>query len=311
MGVFVRCLLRLVLVFLVFPAAAHCCPGNIAGAESRDTVIPTNAGIRLDSACNHRATRNMDPGTAEGRLDPAHAVWEQLLQRHVRWTSDGSASQTDYAGFAAERDQLRRYLQQLAIVTARQFADWPEPARQAFLINTYNAATVELIQQRWPRLESIRELGGWLRTPWQRPFVELLGETRSLDDIEHVLLRGAPGFAEPRIHFAVNCASVGCPALHPEAYAADRLHAQLDDQTQRFLRDRSRNRFDRERQRLQVSRIFNWYSEDFAGVGGIAGFLADHGAALDLDAQETEAVRRGDIGIEFLAYDWSLNRSRP
>lgn len=112
----------------------------------------------------------------------------------------------------------------------------------AFLINAYNAATVALILTRYPELDSIKELGSLLRSPWKRRFVDLLGARRSLDDIEHELLREAPDFAEPRIHFAVNCASLGCPALRPEAYEAERLEAQLADQTRRFLRDRSRNR---------------------------------------------------------------------
>lgn len=242
-------------------------------------------------------------------FDTTHAQWDALLHRHVQWSSDGTTSTVDYAGFATERAVLRDYLQTLAAVTPAQFAGWPEAEQQAFLINAYNAATVELILQRWPKLESIRDLGGWLRTPWQRSFVPLLGETRSLDDIEHELLRGAPGFAEPRIHFAVNCASVGCPALRPEAYIGAQLDAQLRDQTRRFLRDRSRNRY--ADGGLQVSRIFEWYGDDFDRVGGVAGFLADHADALGLDDASEEALRSGELDIEFLPYDWSLNKGRP
>lgn len=242
-------------------------------------------------------------------LDTTHARWDALLHRHVRWSTDGTASTVDYAGFADDRTALQSYLQTLAAVTPAEFSGWPEADQQAFLINAYNAATVELILQRWPKLKSIRELGGWLRTPWQRPFVVLLGETRSLDDIEHTLLRGAPGFAEPRVHFAVNCASVGCPALRPEAYTGARLGAQLQDQTQRFLRDRSRNRY--AEGKLQVSRIFDWYGDDFDRVGGVAGFLADHADALGLDAAAEDALRHGELDIEFLPYEWSLNRGRP
>lgn len=247
--------------------------------------------------------------SAAAAFDHSHALWSDLLRRHVHWSEGGTASTVDYAGFATERDALRSYLTQLAEVAGDQFATWPPSDRQAFLINAYNAATIELILQRWPRLDSIRELGGWLRTPWQRPFIELLGETRSLDDIEHVLLRGAEDFAEPRIHFAVNCASIGCPALRPEAYTGTQLDVQLDDQTQRFLRDRSRNRY--AGGRIEVSAIFRWYGEDFDGAGGVAGFLADHADALGLDDVAEAALRAGELDIEFLPYDWSLNRSRP
>lgn len=241
--------------------------------------------------------------------ETTHTDWDALLRRHVHWSSDGTTSTVDYAGLAAERDALRQYLQRLATVSPTQFAKVSVAEQQAFLINAYNAATIELILQRWPKLDSIRDLGSWLRSPWQLSFVELLGETRSLDDIEHTLLRGAAGFSEPRIHFAVNCASIGCPALRPEAYHGTHLEAQLQDQTKRFLRDRSRNRF--EDDRLQVSRIFDWYGDDFASVGGVANFLANHADALGLDGATASALREGAIDIAYLPYDWSLNRSQP
>jgi len=249
--------------------------------------------------------------TAGIQFDATHARWQSLLQRHVSWQGDGGASSVDYAGFARDRASLRQYLASLAKVSTSQYQRWPEPQRQAFLINAYNAATVELVLDGWPQIRSIKERGNWLRSPWQRPFVTLLGELRSLDDIEHTLLRGAPGFAEPRIHFAVNCASLGCPALRPEPYVGERLDAQLQDQTIRFLGDRSRNRFDRVGARLQISRIFDWYAQDFAEMGGVPGFLAQNAQLLGLNSAESASLRQGRIAISFLPYDWSLNRRQP
>lgn len=142
-----------------------------------------------------------------------HAPWQQLLERHVRVLGQGSITQVDYDGFAGDRTALQAYLQNLSAVTPAQFAAWPAAERLAWLLNAYNAWTVELILGRYPRLDSIKQLGSLLRSPWQRAFIPLLGRTRSLDDIEHNLIRGH--FREPRIHFAVNCASIGCPALSP------------------------------------------------------------------------------------------------
>lgn len=196
----------------------------------------------------------------------------------------------------------------MARVPKAAYEAWPEARRQAFLINAYNAHTLALISDAPADTASIRDLGGILRSPWKQPIAPLLGKTRTLDDIEHGLLRGARGFSEPRIHFAVNCASVGCPALRPEAYTASRLDAQLDDQTRRFLRDRTRNRVaSRHPLRLELSSIFDWYGKDFDTAGGVRAFLARYPGELGLDAKEVQALRRGEGELDYLDYDWRLN----
>ena len=142
--------------------------------------------------------------------------------------------------------------------------------------------------------------------------IPLLGTTRSLDDIEHRLIRGSGRYQEPRIHFAVNCASIGCPPLREEAYDGARLEAQLADATRRFLADRTRNRLSVKG--LEISSIFRWYREDFdtdwPQGRGLGGFLASHGDALGLDEQQRRALVAGDLRISFLDYDWRLNRVR-
>jgi hypothetical protein len=169
-------------------------------------------------------------------FDHQHRAWTALTRDHVQWNSAGTASTVDYAGMALDRAKLRAYLAGLATIDKAEYARWSWPQRQAFLINAYNAATVEMILTGYPKIASIKELGGLFSSPWKRAFVRLLGEVRSLDNIEHTLLRGAPEFDDPRIHFAVNCASIGCPALRDEAFVAEHLSAQLRDQSERFLR---------------------------------------------------------------------------
>ena len=110
----------------------------------------------------------------------------------------------------------------------------------ALLINAYNAYTVELIPTRYPNLKSIKDLGSFLQSPWQKKFFSLRDQERHLDWIEHEQL--PPPCSDPRVHAAVNCASIGCPALRNEAFTAARLEAQLEDGMQRFLADRTRNR---------------------------------------------------------------------
>jgi hypothetical protein len=248
---------------------------------------------------------------AGGAFDHGHAAWSSLLSRHVQWNALGTASRVDYAGFAADAKGLSSYLSELAQVDERTFRSWSKADRDAFLINAYNAATVQLILTRYPDLKSIKDLGGLFSSPWKREFVDLLGQRRSLDSIEHGLLRGADDYTDPRIHFAVNCASIGCPALRPEAYVGARLATQLQDQTERFLGDRNRNRLAADGRSLQVSKLFDWYGADFdAHAGGVRSFLADHAAALGLVAATTDKLRKDQLAIGYTEYDWSLNGPR-
>lgn len=250
-------------------------------------------------------------------LRPAHAAtfdqgpWDGLLRRHVVIVGDGVATQVNYAGMAADRATLKRYLAATSGVARADFDRWPKPDQLAFLINAYNAWTVELILQAYPDLKSIKDLGSLLQSPWKRRFVPLLGETRSLDDIEQGLIRGSGRYADPRIHFAVNCASIGCPALQPEAFLGSRLEQQLDTATRQFLSDRSRNRLRGER--LEVSSIFRWYREDFErgwrGASGLAAFLALYAEPLGLGPADRRRLAEGQITISFLEYDWRLNRT--
>lgn len=246
---------------------------------------------------------------AAASFDRSHASWDRLLGAHVEWNAAGTSTAVDYTGFKRERQVLRRYLQGASAVDTAQFDRWSLAERQAFLINVYNAATVELVLTRYPGLKSIKELGGLFGSPWKLQVLDLLGRRRSLDDIEHVLLRGADDYAEPRIHFAVNCASVGCPALRPEAYVGARLNGQLDDQARRFLSDRRRNRSESGNAALRVSKIFDWYAEDFnAHSGSVGAFLARYRSELGLDAAAATRLQQGRTHLVYATYDWSLNR---
>lgn len=190
-----------------------------------------------------------------------HSTWDLLLKKHVVNLRGGQSTQVDYGGFKSDRGSLKQYLANTSSVTRVKFDHWSRAAQLAFLINIYNAWTVKLILTAYPDVASIKDLGSFLQSPWKKRFISLFGETHSLDEIEHELIRGSSRYNDPRIHFAVNCASIGCPALRPEAYVADQLNTQLEDATQKFLSDRTRNRLDQDT--LKVSSIFKWYSEDF------------------------------------------------
>lgn len=240
-------------------------------------------------------------------FDHAYLSWGALLGKHVHWLPDHKQSRVAYAGMAADRDALKGVLDGFSALTPAAFAGFSRTQQMAFLINAYNAFTIELVLTEYPRLKSIKDVGSIISSPWRKTFYKLLGEPRNLDWIEHEQLRAR--YNDPRIHTAIVCASIGCPALKPEAYTADRLDEQLEDGMRRFLGDPTRNRASAGK--LAVSAIFKWFREDFEK--GHQGFLklddvfARYAAQLSSDPQVQEQLKARKLTPEFLDYDWSLN----
>lgn len=262
------------------------------------------------------------------QLNRLHEPFSALLSEHVKTIDNGASTQVDYHGFKQDRERLTQYLNSLAKVEKSTFDGWSKADQLAFLINAYNAYTVELIFTEFPDIDSIRDLGSFFSSPWKKEIAPLLGKTRTLDEIEHELIRGqnktTEGYNEPRIHFAVNCASIGCPALREEAYVGARLDSQLDAQTKRFLADTSRNRMDGNT--LKLSKIFDWYSEDFekntnrkseswqgiknVNTENLSQFLLLYKDALNLSSQQVSVLEQDNAELEFLDYNWALNATQ-
>ncbi|WP_293371381.1 DUF547 domain-containing protein [Nevskia sp.] len=247
-------------------------------------------------------------------FDASHDAWTRLLQKHVVDVRPGQATAVRYAGFAADRPALKAYLASLSAVKPDEYGRWTKPEQLAFLINAYNAWTVELILGSYPKLKSIKDLGSLLSSPWKKTFIPLLGQTISLDQIEHGMIRKPGVFDDPRIHAAVNCASVGCPALARSAFVARDLDRQLDAALSGFLSDATRNRYDAASGRLEVSKIFDWYSGDFErghrGYDSLKTLFAKHAAVLARTSDGQAAVRAGRYKLGYLDYDWALNDAR-
>jgi len=256
----------------------------------------------------------LSAGKVWAAFDHAHRAWDSLLRKHVVLLADGNASQVRYAALKDDRAALKGYLENLSAVSRAEYAAWTKPQQLAFLINAYNAFTVELVLTRYPDLQSIRDLGTSLQSPWKKRFFTLLEEERHLDDIEHDMIRAPGEFDEPRIHVAVVCASIGCPMLRNEAFTATRLDEQLEDGMRRFLSDRSRNRYDPRSGTLQVSKIFDWYGKDFEqghhGFASLDATFARYADQLADAAADRARIRAGGLAIRFLDYDWKLNDYR-
>lgn len=221
-----------------------------------------------------------------------HQGWSELLGRHVQ---DGAV---DYQGFKKDEAALDRYLVLLAMTNP---ADLPEKARLALYINLYNASTVKLILDHFKDGKppaSIKKIGGLFSSPWKLSFVRIGGRVLSLDEVEHGIIRRQ--FREPRIHFAVNCASRSCPPLLPEAYEGERIDGQLEKSTRNFLADQAQNYLDGST--LYLSAIFKWYGADFGNDP--ASFVRMHSTGT---LKEQLAAIGRDVTVKYLDYDWSLN----
>lgn len=210
-----------------------------------------------------------------------HARWNQQLQKYV-----DAQGNVDYKKWHSEKNQLDAYLQTLEKMPPLSMSS--KEAQLAYWINAYNALTVQLILENYP-LKSIRDLDD----PWDKPCFETKGKSYSLGDIEHQILRK---MSEPRIHFAINCASASCPKLLNEAYQEKQMELQLTQVTQDFLKDSTKNTLRQEE--LKLSRIFLWYGKDFGSKEERLEFISRYGR-IKLDRPK----------IEYLPYDWSLNES--
>ena len=167
----------------------------------------------------------------------------------------------------------------------------------AFWINVYNIMAVKMVLDHYP-IKSIKDVGSLFRTVWKNKVGLVGGKERTLNEIEHEILRK---MNEPRIHIAIVCASVSCPDLRAEAFSADRLNTQLDDQVKLFLGNHYKG-LRVENKKLYLSPIFKWFEKDFEARGGVLQFIATY-----VDGKEKIAVTSGQAKIIYMDYDWGLN----
>ncbi|MBW3661007.1 MAG: DUF547 domain-containing protein [Gemmatimonadetes bacterium] len=200
--------------------------------------------------------------------------------------------------------EFRRFLEWLSAAHPER---WTVAEQRAFWINAYNARVIAGVLAHWP-IDSVKDvglIGGRIHGFFGRREHPVAGRARTLDEIEKEILLQPP-LLDARIHFALNCASLGCPRLRPEPYRAEKLDMQLDFQARTFLNGPTGHRLDRERRVLYLSRIFEWYREDFERD---AGSLREY-AARYLTGTAAEAARNPAWSIQFLDYDWGLNLPR-
>ena len=219
-----------------------------------------------------------------------HSRFNAVLKRVITETG-----MVDYEALRRDPSKLNAYIEQLKTVPLDQLG---RDEKLATLMNAYNAFTLKLILNHWP-LESIRDIDD----PWGGPEWQLGDHRWTLDEIEHGRIR--PHFKEPRIHFAVNCASIGCPPLRAEAYTADRLEQQLQAQTERVHTNGTRwFRYDADANRLELTSLYSWYAGDFEqAAGSVVKYVARFHEPL---RRALEAGRQPEVA--YLDWSWRLNR---
>ncbi len=248
-----------------------------------------------------------------------HSIYDSLLQKYVK------NGLVNYQMLKENRTALTRYLNQIEQVNPKEFKTWARDEQKAFWINAYNAITIEgiLINYpiQWGRLiararfpqNSIRQISGF----WDTVFIKVMGKDLTLNDIEHKILRKE--FDDPRIHFVIVCASIGCPILESRAFFADDLDQRLEQAARNFINSPDKVRLDKKDNVLNLSSIFDWYKEDFSiSAEGMKKFENYSKAETGLiefvtkffPESDQKYIVQNQPKIKYLDYDWSLNEQK-
>ena len=210
-----------------------------------------------------------------------HSKWDAFLNEHVDQTGN-----VDYASIKEDESKLKESLNQF--INTPPLKSWEKEEKLAYWINAYNAFIIKLIVDNYP-LKSIKDI----KAPWDKKFIPIDGELISLNYIEHEILRK---MNEPRIHFAINCASVSCPQLLNEAFAIKKLNSQLNEVTSRFINNPTKNVISGNQ--LHLSKIFQWFKKDFGQKDS---------SIIEFINQYSLVKAKQDSKINYLKYNWNLN----
>jgi hypothetical protein len=233
-------------------------------------------------------------------MDHRYSNLQQFLNQYL---TDGLVS---YQAIQKSPELLSGIIDELQNVRESDYENWSSDQQKAFWINAYNMAVIKAIVDHYPLKKGL----SWkaLAYPsnsiqqipdvWDRKVIRVLKKDRSLNEIEHEILRKK--FKDPRIHFALVCASIGCPVLRSEPYLEEKLDSQLEDQIRTFLSERRKAYYDGKTDSLYLSPIFKWFGKDFEPSGGVTAFVEKYWP-------EPETKITGKTEIKWFDYDWSLN----
>lgn len=279
-------------------------PGEkmISGSQNRNTVnsryqIASILFVALLLYAINLPAEPLRPGDnnpaqqSNSAPDNLHQDYDRMLRSYV------VGKRFNYAAIYANKADLQALSDYVDRLENQNPAGWNPQEALAFWINLYNAATLELVLKHYP-LDSIKDIGGFFSSPWNKKVVTVAGRKLTLNQIENDIIR--PQFGDARIHFALNCASIGCPPLFKEAYEAEKLNTQLDSVTRSALNDRAW--VEVRDKKLVISKIFDWYEDDFKADGSsVRQFISRY-------REDDAAINDRQREIDHRDYDWRLNR---
>ena len=225
--------------------------------------------------------------------------WDGLLKKHVGPTTIAGVrlAGVNYPGIQKDPAYAKLIADLKTFSPSKLKTD---KEKMTFWINVYNVMAVKMVVDHYP-VDSIKDAGSLFNSVWKKEVGVVGGKKVTLNEIEHEILRK---MGDPRIHVAIVCASVSCPDLRNEAYTADKLDAQLDDQFVQFLENRGKGyQLDRGKKRVTMSKIFDWFEEDFEPKGGVLPFLSRYAPEKD-----RSLLKNGKVKVSYLDYNWDLNK---
>jgi hypothetical protein len=241
-------------------------------------------------------------------FDHQHTLLGNVLTQFVHKIENSQSTAVDYQGLKKSPQDLLSYLKQLEGLNKAEYQKFTKDQKLAFWINAYNAYTLKLIIDHYPiiSIKDIKPKGflGSFSTPWKIEFIQLLGKKMTLDNIEHDVIRSK--YNEARIHFAVNCASIGCPSLMKTPFVADKMDQQLDAAANNFLTNTEKNKIDPANKTIYLSKIFKWYGDDFKEkYKSDLNYIA---LIISSDPEIQKQMMNNKYKVKYLDYDWKLNQ---
>jgi len=240
-------------------------------------------------------------GEAQAAYDHQDTYWQEVLRAY---THEG---RVNYKALKENDNELKASIQNIESISKFAFNSLNNKQKMAFWINAYNMSVIKTIVDNYPikRSFGIKAIASpsnsiqQIANVWDKPVLHVRGRDLSLNDIENKILR--PEFQDPRVHFAIVCASIGCPVIRSEPFTADNLDQQLSEQIRLFLSDPSKARYKKSNDVLHLSPIFKWFNADFQQVGGVVVFIKNYAPAGLFDGISERTK------IQWLGYDWNLN----
>ncbi len=261
-------------------------------------ISPALLGASLALAGAATPAAESAPATAAEPLD--EALYARILERHTVAVSDTAGTRVDYPALARSAE-WRQLIRNLAQTDPQALGTRQE--RLAYWINVYNILAIDVVTRNQP-LDSIKDVGSLFSPVWKREAGRIAGQPYTLHQVEHEILRP---MGDPRIHVAIVCASTSCPSLRREPFTATRVDAQLDDSFRGFVANRTKGlAIDRGSESVRLSKIFDWFEEDFESRGGVLAVVRKY--VSDADRAWLEAHPNPRVG--YFDYDWRVNAVR-